>query len=65
MFNNFRKTAVLKKSYTAKDSTNNFCGPYPCLNLSSHLLQIFHIFVWNFSLEIFTDKCIENFKISS
>ena len=32
-----RKTAVLKKSYTAKDSTDKFCGPYPCLNFSSRL----------------------------
>ena len=58
MSNNFNKTAVLKKDIFA----NKFWGPLLCLNFSGCYLDFPCVFVCNFYREIFTDKCIENFK---
>ena len=68
MSNNFRKTAFLKKNINCKRKLQsgglqlNILGAYLCLNFSRGLLQIFNIFVCNFSRGFLTDKCIENFE---
>ena len=53
---------TFKPKLHKKDCTKKIFGAYLCLNFSKGLLQIFHIFVCNFSRDFLTYKCIENFK---
>ena len=76
MSKNFRKTAFSEESRYCKLKISSkgfyiikFWGPCLCLNLSSCLLKVFHIFqACNFSREILISrkkknrKCIKKFK---
>ena len=61
--------AVLKKIHSkAKHCTNKFWRMLLCLNFSRRLLQIFHLFVCNFSREILVaerEMCLDKAHVAA